>query len=194
MEDRPVSEEDNCEEEIQFGVVEELPTIGSSNPDYALELEPFPEVRVIRLSSIAEEEARDGDDDIAPITSNPVEAWETIKERLSHERTLTIPTTDSGDLAASPSLQNLTSVFSTKRRSIDSHKRKNEFKMLTSSQLADLFRRLDSDNNGELDLAEFLAMVKKLNLLKYLGLKEDHEAEDYMKRYPFSVFLLLRDI
>lgn len=73
------------------------------------------------------------------------------------------------------------SSISALRRQTESQKRRNEFKMLTSSQLADLFRRLDSDNNGELDLAEFLAMAKKLNLPKYLGLKEEHEAEQYMK-------------
>jgi hypothetical protein len=37
-------------------------------------------------------------------------------------------------------------------------------KMLTSAQISDLFRRLDRDGNGELDLEEFLQVSKKLKL------------------------------
>ena len=37
--------------------------------------------------------------------------------------------------------------------------------MLTSSQLSDLFRRLDKDGTGELDLGEFLAIASKLKLV-----------------------------
>jgi hypothetical protein len=37
-------------------------------------------------------------------------------------------------------------------------------KMLTCSQLSDLFRRLDKDGSGELDIEEFLDITKKLHL------------------------------
>lgn len=37
-------------------------------------------------------------------------------------------------------------------------------KMLTSSQLADLFTRLDNDGDGELDLNEFAGIIKKLRI------------------------------
>jgi Ca2+-binding EF-hand superfamily protein len=35
-------------------------------------------------------------------------------------------------------------------------------KMLTSCQLSDLFRRLDKNGNGELELSEFLLIIQKL--------------------------------
>jgi hypothetical protein len=38
-------------------------------------------------------------------------------------------------------------------------------KMLTSSQLADLFTRLDRDGDGQLDLDEFAGIIKKLRIL-----------------------------
>jgi hypothetical protein len=85
-----------------------------------------------------------------------------------------------GNSSTAAHQDNSTAPISTRRT--ESQKRRVEFKMLTSSQLADLFRRLDSDNNGELDVAEFLAMAMKLNLPKYLGLREEsHDAEEYMK-------------
>lgn len=37
-------------------------------------------------------------------------------------------------------------------------------KMLTNGQLSDLFRRLDTDGNGELDIEEFLKIIVKLKL------------------------------
>jgi hypothetical protein len=37
-------------------------------------------------------------------------------------------------------------------------------KMLTSCQLSDLFRRLDKNGNGELELSEFLLIIKKLKI------------------------------
>jgi hypothetical protein len=53
-------------------------------------------------------------------------------------------------------------------------------KMLTSAQISDLFRRLDRDGNGELDLEEFLQVSKKLKL---------EATEEYMTGYAiyFSI-------
>jgi Ca2+-binding EF-hand superfamily protein len=45
--------------------------------------------------------------------------------------------------------------------------------MLTFEQLSDLFRRLDRDGNGELDLDEFLQISSKLKL---------NASEDYISR------------
>jgi Ca2+-binding EF-hand superfamily protein len=36
--------------------------------------------------------------------------------------------------------------------------------MMTSGQLSDLFRRLDKDGNGELDLEEFTQIISKLQM------------------------------
>lgn len=46
-------------------------------------------------------------------------------------------------------------------------------RMLTFEQLSDLFRRLDRDGNGELDLDEFLQISTKLKL---------NASEDYISR------------
>lgn len=46
-------------------------------------------------------------------------------------------------------------------------------RMLTFEQLSDLFRRLDRDGNGELDLEEFLQISSKLKL---------NASEDYIAR------------
>jgi Ca2+-binding EF-hand superfamily protein len=46
--------------------------------------------------------------------------------------------------------------------------------MLTYEQLSDLFRRLDRDGNGELDLEEFLQITNKLKL---------NATEDYISRW-----------
>ena len=51
--------------------------------------------------------------------------------------------------------------------------RKTKAKMLTSAQISDLFRRLDRDGNGELDLEEFLQVSKKLKI---------DESEEYITR------------
>ena len=127
-----------------------------------------PEQRVHRQSSIAEEEMRPVEDSVVP------EVAELFQRKMS------ITSDDSANgreqVAADPVVINA-------RRRNTYQRQKNELKMLTSSQLADLFRRLDNDNNGELDLAEFLAMAKKLNLSKSIGLKEDQSAEEYMKRW-----------
>lgn len=50
------------------------------------------------------------------------------------------------------------------RNALRTTKKKKELVMLTSSQLSDLFRRLDANGDGELDLDEFLSIIKKLNL------------------------------
>ena len=42
--------------------------------------------------------------------------------------------------------------------------RKPARRMLTSGQLSDLFRRLDRDGNGELDLEEFSQIINKLKI------------------------------
>lgn len=47
-------------------------------------------------------------------------------------------------------------------------------RMLTYEQLSDLFRRLDRDGNGELDLEEFLQISSKLKL---------NASEDYISRW-----------
>jgi hypothetical protein len=55
-----------------------------------------------------------------------------------------------------------------KSTAISSHK------MLTSCQLSDLFRRLDKNGNGELELSEFLLIIKKLKIAV---------DEDFVNRY-----------
>lgn len=59
---------------------------------------------------------------------------------------------------AAPPLQKVGSFFS------ESKKKRKKMPMLTSSQLADLFRRLDRDGNGELDIDEFISIASKLKL------------------------------
>jgi hypothetical protein len=53
-------------------------------------------------------------------------------------------------------------------------------KMLTSCQLSDLFRRLDKNGNGELELSEFLLIIKKLKF---------PVEEEYVNRFASSATL-----
>lgn len=53
-------------------------------------------------------------------------------------------------------------------------------RMLTSGQLSDLFRRLDRDGNGELDLDEFTQIISKLKI---------NATEEFITRFKFYYFL-----
>ncbi len=58
--------------------------------------------------------------------------------------------------------------------------KKSEKRMLTCAALSDLFRRLDRDRSGELDLSEFLSVTKKLHL---------DATDEELTRFAPSVFL-----
>jgi hypothetical protein len=62
------------------------------------------------------------------------------------------------------SLHRLFTRHATSSLSFRKKEPKKNRRMMTSGQLSDLFRRLDKDGNGELDLEEFTQIISKLQM------------------------------
>ena len=77
------------------------------------------------------------------------------------ERTLT-PIEETTQSRIRASLHRLFTRHSTSN--IQHQKENKNRRMMTSGQLSDLFRRLDKDGNGELDLEEFTQIISKLQM------------------------------
>jgi hypothetical protein len=75
------------------------------------------------------------------------------------------------------SSQILKTMFS---RSVTSTSSTSSPKMFTSGQISDLFRRLDKDGNGALDLEEFLQIISKLNI---------NATEEFVAKYVYILII-----
>jgi hypothetical protein len=71
---------------------------------------------------------------------------------------------DSAQSRIRSSLHRLFTRHATTSLSFRKKEPKKNRRMMTSGQLSDLFRRLDKDGNGELDLEEFTQIISKLQM------------------------------
>lgn len=102
------------------------------------------------------------------------------KDELNSDSKLQIPIEESTPSRIRASLHRLFT-----RHTSSNINEKKDFKsrrMMTSGQLSDLFRRLDKDGNGELDLEEFTQIISKLQM---------NVSEEFVAKYVFLILLLL---
>jgi len=138
------------------------------------------------LTTVGENEERDEE---VPVVSTPsrlkslLRNFSGIDTRMNSKKEAVSPAptnahSDINVMPRGPARSFMSSFISTGFRRTTSTSSAKSFKnykkrMLTFEQLSDLFRRLDRDGNGELDLDEFLQISSKLKL---------NASEDYISR------------